>query len=121
FAVPFSTEEASVKLEMRPYLHLAWLEKRDVENHVNDRPHPAANSVQIARAAFPSTMELPSACKLSNNSSITNNLLLPTKSMSTIAQYPTTPRFTDVAASAVTISKTSGRDFGGIVCSSGPV
>ena len=57
---------------MRPYLHLAWLDKRDVENHITDRPHPAAKSVRIASAAFPRTFESPTARKLANNSSITN-------------------------------------------------
>jgi len=57
---------------MRPYLHPAWLEKRDVENHITDRSQQAANSVRIVSAAFSSTMELPSACKLSNNSFIAN-------------------------------------------------
>jgi len=57
---------------MRPYLHPAWLEKRDVENHITDRPHPAANSVRIASAAFPSTIELPTTRKHSINSFITN-------------------------------------------------
>ena len=57
---------------MRPYLHLAWLDKRDVENHITDRPHPAANPVRIASAAFPSTIESPTVRKHSINSSITN-------------------------------------------------
>ena len=57
---------------MRPYLHLAWLEKREVKNHIIDRPHQAANSGQNARAAFPSMIQSHTARKLANNSSITN-------------------------------------------------
>jgi len=42
------------------------------KNHITDRPHPAANSVRIASAAFPSTIESLTTRKLANNSSITN-------------------------------------------------
>ena len=72
YASQVRTKEVPVKLEMRPYLHPAWLEKRDVENHITDRPHQAANSVRIASGAFPSTFESHTTRKLANNSSITN-------------------------------------------------
>ena len=45
---------------------------REAANRIIDHPHQAANSVRIARAAFPSTQDSPSTCKHSNNSSIAN-------------------------------------------------